>query len=156
MKNDSYLAICSRLIAMVANKGFTLIELIIVVAIVGIISAIAIISYQNYITRTQLIAALSELSGAKIQYELIMNDGATSNAFTIDNMFVDEKSTYCEYKVYAPAAGVAQPALECLLSGNVSLVLRGKSIYLNRQLSGAWTCTLSAGIDSKYKPNDCT
>lgn len=140
---------------MTKNKGFTLIELMIVVAIVGVLSAIAIISYQTYVTRTQLISALSELNGAKIQYELIMNDGATSASFTIENMFIDEESKYCQYKVNAPVSGVAQPALECLLSGSVSSVLQGKSLYLNRQITGTWSCTTSAGIETKYKPNTC-
>lgn len=140
---------------MTANKGFTLIDLMIVVAIIGILSAVAIISYQTYITKTQLMVALSELNGAKNQYELIMNDGATSSAFIISNMFIDERSAYCEYKVFAPVSGIAQPALECVLSGNVSSILHGKSIYLNRQINGLWSCTLSAGIDSKYKPNNC-
>jgi type IV pilus assembly protein PilA len=98
---------------------------------------------------------LSELNGAKNQYELIMNDGATSSAFIISNMFIDERSAYCEYRVFAPVSGIAQPALECVLSGNVSSILHGKSIYLNRQINGLWSCTLSAGIDSKYKPNNC-
>lgn len=140
---------------MTKNKGFTLIELIIVVAIVGVLSAIAIISYQTYVTRTQLMSALSELNGAKIQYELIMNDGATSASFTIENMFIDEESKYCKYKVNAPVSGGAQPALECLLSGSVSSVLQGKSLYLNRQITGTWSCTTSAGIETKYKPNTC-
>jgi len=99
--------------------------------------------------------ALSELNGAKNQYELIMNDGATSSAFTINNMFIEEKSEYCEYKVFAPVSGVSQPALECVLSGNVSSVLQGKSIYLNRKADGLWGCTVSAGVESKYRPNNC-
>ena len=140
---------------MTTNKGFTLIELMIVVAIIGILSAIAMISYQTYIARTQLITALSELNGAKNQYELIMNDGATSSAFTINNMFIEDKSEYCEYKVFAPVSGVSRPALECVLNGNVSSVLQGKSIYLNRQADGLWGCTVSAGVESKYKPNNC-
>jgi type IV pilus assembly protein PilA len=140
---------------MATNKGFTLIEVMIVVAILGILASIAIISYQTYTTRAQLITALLELNGAKNQYELIMNDGATSSAFTISNMFIDEKSAYCEYKVLAPIAGVAQPALECVLSGNVSSILLGKSIYLSRNVGGVWRCSISSGIDSKFKPADC-
>jgi type IV pilus assembly protein PilA len=48
-------------------KGFTLIELIITVAIVGILASIAIPSYQNFVARAQTAEALGLLSGLKPQ-----------------------------------------------------------------------------------------
>ena len=138
------------------NLGFTLIELMIVVAVIGIISAIAIPVYQNYITKSQITTALAELNGAKTQYELIVNDGSASNTsdFTVANMFFSTSSNFCNYAVNAPIVGVANPALECKLK-NVFTSIVGESVYLNRDKNGTWSCSTTAGIDNKYKPVYC-
>lgn len=137
-----------------AQKGFTLIELMIVVAVIGILSAVALPQYQTYVLRSQIVSSLNELNGSRTQYELIVNDGATSTAFTLDNLGFTA-SKYCDYFIYQPdAQGKAAPALECKLK-NVG-VITGQSVYMNRLQGGSWTCSTSAGIAPKYKPANCT
>lgn len=138
-------------------KGFTLIELMIVVAIIGILAIVAVPIYQTYVVRSQLTTALAELNGAKIQYELVVNDGSIGTQFTLDGMNLSSNSKLCNYMVYAPVAGVSTPALECRLTKSaVSVAILGQSIQLNRGANGFWYCSVSVGIANRYKPANCS
>ena len=59
------------------QTGFTLIELLVVVAVIGILSAIAIPSYTDYITRGRIPAATSELAARRVQMEQFFQDNRT-------------------------------------------------------------------------------
>lgn len=139
-------------------KGFTLIEIMIVILIIGIISAFAIPVYLNYVAKSQLTIAIAELNGAKPQYELIINgaSASSSNNFTVSNMFFSGlESSICVYSVNAPDSnGNADEALTCKLQ-NVSAGLDGEYIYLNRSNQGNWQCSTSVGIRDTYKPLGC-
>jgi type IV pilus assembly protein PilE len=65
---------------MKTSKGFTLIEIMIVVAIVGILAAIAVPMYTDYITRSQLVEAHTGLSGFRVSMEQYYQDNRNYGA----------------------------------------------------------------------------
>ena len=64
------------------QKGFTLIELMIVVAIIGILAAVGIPAYQDYIAKSKASAALSDIRGGLTAYELNYTNGTSLTAPT--------------------------------------------------------------------------
>jgi type IV pilus assembly protein PilE len=59
------------------QNGFTLIELMIVVAVIGILAAIGIPAYQDHVTRGKLVEATSALSDGRIKMEQFFQDNRT-------------------------------------------------------------------------------
>lgn len=59
------------------QKGFTLIELMIVVAVISILAAVAFPSYQDYVRRGQITEATAALSQARIKFEQFYQDNRT-------------------------------------------------------------------------------
>lgn len=66
-------------------SGFTLVEILIVVAIVGILAAIAIPMYNDHITRTQLVEAHTGLSDLRTRMEQFYQDNRTYDGAGLDN-----------------------------------------------------------------------
>jgi type IV pilus assembly protein PilA len=140
------------------QQGFTLIELMIVVAIIGILAAIAIPAYQDYIARAQMSEAMSLASGLKTAVtEVYSQDGSCpANESNGIAKATDIKGKY----VASVTVGGTAPActIEALMnSTGVSKGIQGKKLTLtmtNNNGSISWTCTSDA--DQKYLPKACS
>lgn len=143
------------------QKGFTLIELMIVVAIIGILAAIAIPQYQNYVARSQVSRVMSETASVKTAIETCLLDGKTAAecniGWTKSNLLAGAESTAAATGqsglviTYPTTGGVAK--IEATFGGNAATALSGQKLQWDRDENGSWAC--STNVNSKYKPAGC-
>ena len=145
----------------VLQKGFTLIELMVVVAIIAILAAIAIPAYQNYIARAQVVRVFGETSSVKTAVEDCVDRGIS-------------KIASCEN---FPSAANGQPPSDLLAGGYPKSIsmggtasfsatfggssapsVTGATMTWTRSAQGGWTCAITgtpAGWGADYAPAAC-
>jgi type IV pilus assembly protein PilA len=151
-----------------SQNGFTLIELMIVVAIIGILAAIAIPQYQAYVAKSQVTRAVGEASYVKNEIDICLNEGkiviglgiglcdphgvgsdiliGASQATPLPNGFIGG----------VPFATIGTPTTVVATFGNraVPVLQNGPTVVWTRDADGSWACT-SPAVPNSFKPAGC-
>ena len=149
------------------QQGFTLIELMIVVAIIGVLAAVAVPAYQDYIAKGQLLEATTISDAVKTEVALVFasEKGCPDNtgaATTLNAAIAKDTTIIGKYVLKVTTGGTATDAGGCTVvatfkaSGvNAKLVSKTMTYALVAGTTGTskWTC--ETDVDTTIRPKTC-
>ena len=136
------------------NNGFTLIEMMIVVAIIGIVATMAMISYNRNIANSQVSEALTLLGAARSSIDdQIAQDGAFPTDAELDNLAVKQVGKF----VSDMTSDETTTSIYATFGSNTSSLISGKTLTFERDSgTGDWYCKITTStIDDSVLPRVC-
>jgi len=144
------------------QQGFTLIELMIVVAIIGILAAVAIPQYQNYVAKSQVTRVMQETGALKTVIETCLLDGRTTIGtaagqcdlgWTNSNLIGGSATPQTGLTVTIAEDATSDSTIEATFGGNAAAAIATETLTWTRSGAGVWSCT--TGVEAKYQPTGC-
>ena len=152
------------------QKGFTLIELMIVVAIIAILAAIAIPQYQTYVAKSQVSRVMSESGQIRTAVEACILDGRNDIGLaagecdpgaTGSNLVVGGSQVGATLANGTGVPQITDPLTEtttitATFGGNAAAAIsnNGQVLVWERSADGSWSC--ATDVDTKFRPSGCT
>ena len=134
--------------------GYTLIELMIAIAISGILVATALVSYHMQVRKTQVMTIHNGMNYFRLPYQVLMDDNTGVTDFSANDLNMLAHTKYCQFTVAAPIANSTTPdAIICNIQ-NLSY-LEGPTLSLDYTADGNWKCKASTGIRKAYLLQAC-
>lgn len=129
------------------QKGFTLIELMIVVAIIGVLSAIAVPAYKDYVSKSELASGFATIKSVITPAELYIQENSSLSGANPSDLGVSAS---------ANSLGLLSISGASIAFKHDNGAVSGAIFKYTRGTNSGWTCELTGQPSSVDKPKGCS